>query len=109
MPDRSRRQRRRDLAACGPGNEERRSDYRERRRKNDGGPDRAQYPLTPQMNEIAARHDRRKPRHQKHNPRAAHDTIEIVQAGNETPAERGHKREEIDEITRQADRRAAGK
>ena len=59
MRDRGRRQRRRDLAAAGPGQKQRRRDHRQRGRDDGGRPDRAQQALTPQMDQIAGRDDRR--------------------------------------------------
>ncbi len=70
---------------------------RDKRRR----PHRAQHALTPQVEQIAGRHDHGKPRHQQGNACAAHDAVEIEQPGQETSEQRRRDGEEIDEVARQ--------
>ena len=48
----------------------------------------AQHALTPQVEQIAGRHDHGESGHQQRNARAAHDMVEIEQPGQETSEQR---------------------
>ena len=79
-------QRRRHLGAAGPGQKQRGRDHRQRGRDDGERPDRAQHPLTPQLDQIAGRDDHGQSRHQQRDAGAADDAIEIEQAGDQAAA-----------------------
>ena len=109
MRDRARRQRGRHFGAAGPGQEQRGRDGRESRRCDRRGPDRAQQPLAPQIDQIAGRDDHGQPRHQQRNAGAAGDAVEIEHAGDQAAEQRRADRERNRRTRAPADRPAAGR